>query len=210
MAELGLWNPPVQLMNNWFLGAGRYAASQGFAAGMPTGHVANYGQGPVCGVLLFPAGTAEWRDIPATELGMDSGLPPGSTTDIPKPPPPPPKDPPPPSDILVVHLQPVQMMMGFQGYQTAVTTNPAVWTQHDAVITGVRSMFGEEFSLAHRDKAGRQSGSIVLPRADLSGVGPWVSSFNMEFVEGDWSASVPTGPNGIVLGNVSFEIKWES
>jgi hypothetical protein len=37
---------------------------------MPTGHFAHNGTSYVCGVLLFPAGTVEWRDIRGRELGL--------------------------------------------------------------------------------------------------------------------------------------------
>jgi len=75
--ELGLLpNPADSSMDLWFFEASRYANLKGYPAAMPTGHAANYGQGYVCGILLFPPGSVQWMDIPGTELGIESGLPP--------------------------------------------------------------------------------------------------------------------------------------
>jgi hypothetical protein len=63
-------------MDRWFTGASDYAARQGYAAAMPNGHYARYGQNWVCGVFLFPPGTAEWVDIRGRELGLYEASPP--------------------------------------------------------------------------------------------------------------------------------------
>lgn len=50
-----------------------YAHSNGFVGGFPNFHSANYGEGTVFGAILIKSGAAEWRDIPAVELGNPSG-----------------------------------------------------------------------------------------------------------------------------------------
>src|ERR1041384_1998817 len=77
---LGFGNPTNHSMDWWFTGASDYAVRNGFAAGMPNGHVANDGSGYVCGVFLFPKGTAEWQDIRGNELGLYDEPPPPRPT----------------------------------------------------------------------------------------------------------------------------------
>ena len=48
----------------------RCAGSQGFAAGVPTFHQANYGQGVVYGINLVKTGSTVFRDVLASELGV--------------------------------------------------------------------------------------------------------------------------------------------
>jgi hypothetical protein len=68
--ELALTDPAGASMDAWFRGAGDYAVRNAFAAGMPTGHYADNGDGPMCGIVLFPSGNADWADIPGSELGL--------------------------------------------------------------------------------------------------------------------------------------------
>ena len=51
-----------------------YATSQGFFAGFPNFHQADYGNGIVYGVMLLKSGAGEWRDISADELGNPSDI----------------------------------------------------------------------------------------------------------------------------------------
>jgi hypothetical protein len=53
-----------------FRGANDYAVSQGYAAGLPNFHQADYGQGVVYGTFLVKPGTVDFRDVPAIELGV--------------------------------------------------------------------------------------------------------------------------------------------
>lgn len=65
-AELGVWDrtdAPAMLR-----AANDYAASQGYSAAFPTFHEADYGSGLVFGMILFHAGVASWRDMPADLL----------------------------------------------------------------------------------------------------------------------------------------------
>ena len=67
-AELG--NPPnnearFRAIHNW-------AAKNGYAAGFPNFHQADYGQGVVYGTTLLKLGTVDVRDISAAELGNPS------------------------------------------------------------------------------------------------------------------------------------------
>ena len=73
---LGTGDPSKMPMNRWFTGASDYAAKHGYVAAMPNGHYANYGNGWVCGVFLFPHGKAEWKDIRGRELGLADYIPP--------------------------------------------------------------------------------------------------------------------------------------
>jgi hypothetical protein len=52
--------------------ANDYAASNGYAAGFPTFHQADYGEGVVCGVMLLKTGWVTWRDVPASLLRLYS------------------------------------------------------------------------------------------------------------------------------------------
>lgn len=51
-------------------GATDFAVSNGFAAGLPNFHQANYGSGVVYGTFLISVGMTEFRDVPAAELGV--------------------------------------------------------------------------------------------------------------------------------------------
>lgn len=70
--ELGDPNPEdfgarFRATNDW---AGRH----GYLSGYPNFHHANYGAGTVYGTILVKQGGAEWRDIPASELGNPNPL----------------------------------------------------------------------------------------------------------------------------------------
>lgn len=67
-AQLG--NAAIDDIGAMFRGANDYAVAQGFAAGLPNFHQADYGAGVVCGVFLVHQGLTEFRDVPASELGV--------------------------------------------------------------------------------------------------------------------------------------------
>ena len=46
-----------------------YAVRQGFVGGFPNFFHADHGTGLVCGTVLLPAASVEWRDLPWTEIG---------------------------------------------------------------------------------------------------------------------------------------------
>lgn len=46
-----------------------YAVQNGYVGGYPNGFSANYGKGVVCGTILIRQGSADWRDVPLSELG---------------------------------------------------------------------------------------------------------------------------------------------
>lgn len=46
-----------------------YAAANGFVGGIPTFFHANYGKGIVCGAILLKSSVAEYKSVPASELG---------------------------------------------------------------------------------------------------------------------------------------------
>lgn len=46
-----------------------WAAANGFETGFPNFHQADYGAGTVYGTMLVRLGRAEWRDVPAAEIG---------------------------------------------------------------------------------------------------------------------------------------------
>jgi hypothetical protein len=50
-----------------------YVNVHGFAGGFPNFHQADYGQGLVYGTFLCRSDSAEWRDVPAAELGNPPG-----------------------------------------------------------------------------------------------------------------------------------------
>ncbi len=45
-----------------------FATAHGFVGGFPTFHDADYGDGTVCGTILFTQEAAEWRDVPLEDL----------------------------------------------------------------------------------------------------------------------------------------------
>lgn len=53
-----------------FRGANDYAVANGYAAGLPNFHQADYGNGVVYGTFLVKQGKTDWRDVPAAELGV--------------------------------------------------------------------------------------------------------------------------------------------
>ncbi|MFI5952472.1 hypothetical protein [Cryptosporangium sp. NPDC051539] len=190
--DLGLSaDPAADSMDTWFWRAGRYASSQGFAAGMPSGHVAHYGAGAVCGILLYPAGSVQWVDIPGTELGIESGLPPGG----------PPARPVPFTVSAFVT----------RSASSSVVTTPALAAFPDATITGVRNRFGRDLTVTHYPRhAGRPGAGVThsIPAAPPGGTGPLVSDFNGRQLEGDWIVFVPSP--GSLTGDVevSFDVYW--
>lgn len=64
-----LGNPNLSDVGARFRATNDWARRNGFFGGFPNFHHANYGQGVVCGTILFKHGSAEWRDVPARELG---------------------------------------------------------------------------------------------------------------------------------------------
>jgi hypothetical protein len=46
-----------------------YAVQQGFVGGFPNFFHADYGAGVVCGTVLLPAASVQWRDLPWAEIG---------------------------------------------------------------------------------------------------------------------------------------------
>ncbi|HYZ58622.1 MAG TPA: heparin lyase I family protein [Nitrososphaeraceae archaeon] len=63
---------------------GDYASQIGFVGGVPNLHEADYGdgRGVVYGSFLFKQQGAEWRDIPARELGLEEPPPPAQGDDM--------------------------------------------------------------------------------------------------------------------------------
>jgi Lamin Tail Domain len=53
-----------------FRGANDYAVANGYAAGIPNFHQADYGNGVVYGTFLVKHGKTDFTDVPATELGV--------------------------------------------------------------------------------------------------------------------------------------------
>jgi hypothetical protein len=51
-----------------------FATANGFVGGFPTFHQADPGQGLLYGCVLLGSVAAEWRDVPASELGNASGI----------------------------------------------------------------------------------------------------------------------------------------
>jgi hypothetical protein len=68
--ELG--NPST--MEDRFRAVYDYAVAQGYVGGFPNFHEADYGSGTVYGTILVTPDAAEWRDVPATELGNPSTM----------------------------------------------------------------------------------------------------------------------------------------
>jgi hypothetical protein len=54
--------PRFRTVNDW-------ATKRGYRGGYPNFHWTNYGKGPVYGSMLIKTSAADWRDIPASELG---------------------------------------------------------------------------------------------------------------------------------------------
>lgn len=73
-AELGV--SQIDDVGGMMRAANDYAFHHGFAAGFPTFHQADHGQGVVCGIVLFNPGTTVWRDVPADLLRAYSTPPP--------------------------------------------------------------------------------------------------------------------------------------
>jgi hypothetical protein len=46
-----------------------YAVANGYVGGFPNGYNADYGAGMVCGTILLRQGSADFRDVPLSELG---------------------------------------------------------------------------------------------------------------------------------------------
>ena len=68
--ELGVYH--IEDVGGMMRAANDYAARNGFAAGFPTFHQANHGQGVVYGIVLFKSGNTVWRDVPADLLNKYS------------------------------------------------------------------------------------------------------------------------------------------
>ncbi|SDN40690.1 hypothetical protein SAMN05660642_04780 [Geodermatophilus siccatus] len=66
-ADLG--NPPPDDVGARFRATNDWAARNGYVSGFPNFHQANYGAGTVYGSILIRRGGAEWRDVPAAQLG---------------------------------------------------------------------------------------------------------------------------------------------
>jgi hypothetical protein len=67
LAELG--NPDLNDFDLRMRATQDYAVSHGFVGGFPNFFHADYGQGVVCGTILLGAGSAQWRDLPWSEIG---------------------------------------------------------------------------------------------------------------------------------------------
>jgi hypothetical protein len=72
-AELG--NPQIDDVPAMMRAANDYSSREGFAAGFPTFHQADYGQGVVYGIVLLKPGVSTWRDISADLLAKYSAVP---------------------------------------------------------------------------------------------------------------------------------------
>ncbi|MFZ5827913.1 MAG: hypothetical protein ACOY94_26715 [Bacillota bacterium] len=66
VADLG--NP--RSIDERFRAVHDYAVRHGYRGGFPNFHQADYGRGPVYGTTLLRRAAADWRDIPARELGF--------------------------------------------------------------------------------------------------------------------------------------------
>ncbi|MCI0711881.1 MAG: hypothetical protein L0154_17120 [Chloroflexi bacterium] len=60
-----LGNPQIDDVPAMMRAANDYSSREGFAAGFPTFHQANYGQGVVYGIVLLKPGVSIWRDVAA-------------------------------------------------------------------------------------------------------------------------------------------------
>jgi hypothetical protein len=65
-----LGDTPIYDVPAMFRAANDFAVANGFAAGIPTFHEADYGAGTVRGVNLVRPGSTEFRDVLASELGV--------------------------------------------------------------------------------------------------------------------------------------------
>jgi hypothetical protein len=63
-----LGNPATDDVRAMMTAAADYATANGFVAGFPTFHQNVVGGQVVYGIVLFPQGTAEWRDVPIDDL----------------------------------------------------------------------------------------------------------------------------------------------
>jgi len=70
-----LGNPQIDDVPAMMRAANDYSSREGFAAGFPTFHQADYGQGVVYGIVLLQPGVSTWRDIPADLLAKYSAPP---------------------------------------------------------------------------------------------------------------------------------------
>src|SRR6266481_6142658 len=70
-----LGNPRIDDVPAMMRAANDYSARNGFAAGFPTFHQADHGQGVVYGIVLLNPGVSTWRDIPADLLAKYSAPP---------------------------------------------------------------------------------------------------------------------------------------
>lgn len=70
-----LGNPDINAVPAMMRAANDYSAREGFAAGFPTFHQANHGQGVVYGIVLLETGISTWKDIPADLLAKYSAAP---------------------------------------------------------------------------------------------------------------------------------------
>jgi hypothetical protein len=64
-----LGNPPLNDFYARMKATQNYATRNGFVGGFPNFYHANYGNGIVCGTILLPASSAEWRDVLFSEMG---------------------------------------------------------------------------------------------------------------------------------------------
>ena len=71
--ELGVYH--IEDVPAMMRAANDYAAREGFAAGFPTFHQADHGQGVVCGIVLLKPGISTWRDVSADFLARYSAPP---------------------------------------------------------------------------------------------------------------------------------------
>lgn len=186
----GATNPELHTMDEWFWAAARWATSHGFVAGIPTGHCADYhdGNGWVCGVFLFPQGTAMWVDVEGSQIGMPSH-PPAMQT------PPPPL----PTGTLTVTLT---SETGFVLVST--TSNPESWEGRDARITNIKNPNDQEIILSHTD-----SHHTTVPGVRIPAGGRVAGDFVGMGVEGTWQAQLTRVVGGMPK-SIKLEIDWQA
>ncbi len=187
--ELGLsYGDPSRIpMDRWFTGAANYAGRHGYVAAMPTGYCANYGQGWVCGVFLFPPGKAEWVDIRGRELGLHEASPP--PRQVPKQPQEP-QEPPQPT-------KPLQLYLDYNARRrTRIGRSQGPWG--DASITSVVNKTDWEVELAiHVNN--------VVEVSAIIGPGNSTNAFNGRHPTADW---VGVGATGLEAALGPFEIHY--